>query len=52
MGKIILLWKTFKLLPEGNWLTALQYVFCTTVTYLRSLSFEVSKLNQFSYAPN
>jgi len=55
MGKIILLWKTFKLLPEGNWLTVLQleqHVFCTSITYLRSLAFKVGELNQFSYAPN
>jgi len=44
MGKIILLWKTFKLLPEGTWLTVLQLeqrVFCTSITYLRSLAFKV-----------
>jgi len=54
-GKIMLLWKTFKLLPKGNWLTVLQleqYVFCTTITYLRSLAFKVGELNQLSYAPN
>ena len=55
MGKIILLWKIFKLLPAGNWLTAMQleqYVFCTTITYLRSLAFKVGEVNQFSYAQN
>jgi hypothetical protein len=55
MRKIILLWKIFKLLPEGNWLTALQleqYVFCTTISYLQSLALKVGDLNHFSYAPN
>ena len=50
-----MLWKTFKLLPEGNWLTVLQlekYVFCITITYLRNPVFKVSELNQFSYILN
>jgi len=39
----------------GNYLTVFQleqYVFCTTITYVRSLAFKVGELNQFSYAPN
>ena len=55
VGKIILLWKTFKLLSKGNWLPVLQleqYMLCTTITYLRSLVFKFGELNQFSYAPN
>ena len=55
MGKIIWLWKTFKLLTKGDRLTVLQleqYLLCITITYLRSLAFKVGKLNQFSYAPN
>ena len=53
--KIIVLWKTFKLLPKGNWLTVLQleqYVFRITTIYLRSKGFKVGEQNQFSYAPN
>jgi hypothetical protein len=55
MRKIILPWKTFKLLLKGDRLTILQveqYVFCITNTYLRSLAFKVGKLDQLSYAPN
>ena len=55
MGKTILLWKAFKLLPKENWLNILkleQCVFCMTITYLRSLAFKVRELNQFSHAPN
>jgi len=56
MGKVILLWQTFRLLPKGNWLTFLQleqYVFCITITFLLSLAFRVGELNQFFfYAPN
>jgi hypothetical protein len=55
MGKIILLCKTFELLPKGNWLTILQseqYVVCITITYLRSLAFKVDEPTQFSYVPN
>ena len=55
MRKIILLSKTFKLLPEVNQLAILrleQYAFCITITYLRSLAFKVGELKQFSYTPN
>jgi len=55
MGKDILLWNTFRLLPKGKWLTFLQleqYVFCITITYLLSLAFRVGELKQFMYAPN
>jgi hypothetical protein len=55
MGKDILLWKTFRLLPKGNWLTFLQLeqnVFCITITYLLSLAFRVGELKQFFYALN
>jgi hypothetical protein len=51
MGKIILLWKTLKLLLKGNWLTVLQLeqnVLYITVTYLRSLACELGEENQFS----
>ena len=40
--------ENIKLLPKGNWLTMLQleqYVFCITITYLRSLAFKVDELN-------
>ena len=55
MRKIILLWKTFMLLPKGNWLTILklkQCVFRINSTYLRSLAFKVGELKQFAYEPN
>jgi len=45
--KIILLWKIFKLLPMGIWLTVLQLeqqVFYITI-YLQSLAFKVGELN-------
>ena len=29
-----------------------QYVFCITITYLRSVALKVGELNQFSYALN
>ena len=50
MGQIILLGTTFKLLPKGNCLTIFQleqYVFCRTITYLRSLAFKVGVLKIF-----
>ena len=50
-----MLWKSFKLLRKGNWLTVLQleqYVFCVTITYLRSPAFKFGELNQFSYTVN
>jgi len=50
-----MLWKTFMLLPKGNWLSFLkleQCVFCITTTYLRSLAFKAGERNRFSYAPN
>jgi hypothetical protein len=52
MRRIILLWKTFKLLPKGNWLTVWyleQYVFCITITYSQSLAFKIADLNFLTY---
>jgi hypothetical protein len=49
-GRIILLWKTFKLLLKGNSLTVLQleqYVFCVTIMYLRSLVFKFGEVKNF-----
>ena len=44
-----------QVVAKGDWLTVLQleqYVFCITITYLRSLAFKVGELNKFSYASN
>jgi hypothetical protein len=48
------MWKTFKLLVKRNRLTVLQwkqYVFCITISYLRSVALKV-ELKSFSYALN